>query len=84
MDSKRVTQETNRWIEGGPLDHGTTLAIFLTRPPWTPQPLRVRHDATISFATGEIGQPRIAYTDVIERVSSILIAAANLIDSDES
>jgi hypothetical protein len=84
VDSKRVKQGTSRWVEGEPLAHGTTLATFLTRPPWTPHPVRARRDARISFATGEVGEPRIAYADMIERVRTVVTAAAELIASSES
>lgn len=80
-DSKRVVASTNRWTSGAPLEHGTVLATFLTRPPWEPRPLRTRRDARVSFATGEVGEPRIAYTDMIERVRSVVAAATELINS---
>jgi hypothetical protein len=42
--------------------------------------IRVRRDAPIGFASGEVGAPRTGYTDMITRVRGIADQAVALID----
>jgi hypothetical protein len=82
LDPKRVTQVVNRWTSGQPLGNGTVLARFMVRGPQRPPPLRAREDASIGFASGNVGDARVGYKDMIDRVLAIANAAAQLIDAN--
>jgi hypothetical protein len=79
-DSTRVIRVINRWRSGQPLGHGTVLARYMIRGTTRPPPLRAREDASIGFASGNVGQARVGYNDMVDRVREIANVAAQLID----
>jgi hypothetical protein len=81
-DAKRVTHVINRWVLGQPLGDGTILARFIVRGPQRPPPLRAREDARIGFASGNVGNARVGYKNMIDRVLGIANAAAQLINAN--
>jgi hypothetical protein len=70
----------NVWNAGDPLEDGSVLAKFIVRGN-AKQVLRVRRDAPIGFAAGELTAVRMSYTDIIDRVRAIADRATALIDS---
>jgi hypothetical protein len=81
VDAKRIVKSINRWTTGQPLEHGTVMGTFFTKPPWEPRPLRSRTDARIGYASGEIGAPRVSYADTTERLRELVTSAMALITS---
>jgi hypothetical protein len=75
----RVRRTVNLWTAGEPLENGTPIARFMIRGD-AKGALRARRDANIGFASGELGSPRVGYTDLIARVRGIADRAALLID----
>lgn len=82
-DAAKVVRADNAWNAGQPLGDGTLLARFMVRGD-AREALRVRVDAPIGFATGEVGATRVGYTDLITRVRGIADQAAALIDKSHS
>jgi hypothetical protein len=78
LDRTKIRRVTNLWNAGQPLEDGTNLASFIIRGE-PRRALRARLDAPIGFASGEIGSPRISYTDMVARVRGIAARAAALI-----
>ena len=79
IDRTKIMNSTNLWHAGQPLDHGTKLARFMLRGE-PRQAIRVRRDAVIAFASGELSAPGLGYTDMIDRVRGIADRAATLMD----
>jgi hypothetical protein len=79
LDRAKVKVTENLWTAGQPLEDGTTLARFMIRGR-ARDAIRARRDAPLGFASGVVGEPRIAYTDMIDRVRAIAETAAALID----
>ena len=81
VDPARVRVTENLWTAGQRLDNGTPLVRFLTRGK-ARGVVRAYGDAVLGFASGELGLPRIGYTDMIARVRAIAARAAAVSDGE--
>lgn len=71
VDRSKVARAENLWTAGDPLENGTSLARFMIRGQ-APEVLRARDDAPVGFASGEPGAGRTSYTEMIERVRTVV------------
>lgn len=76
----RVKHARNAWTAGQPLEDGTQLATFFLRG--GPQGVIAsrQEGATLGYATGIVGAPRIKYADMVDRVRQIAEKATDLMD----
>lgn len=83
LDQRKVRSAESLWRAGQPLESGTKLARFMIRGDFR-ETIRVRPEAQMSVASGEVGAPRATYTEIIARVRGVADRAAALIDRDAS
>lgn len=81
LDRRKVSSADSLRRAGQPLEDGTNLARFLIRGDFR-ESIRVRSEAQMSVASGEIGAPRAPYTELVARVRGGADRAAALIDRE--
>jgi hypothetical protein len=79
LDRRKVRSAESLWRAGQPLENGSNLARLMIRGDFR-ETIRVRPEAQLSVASGEVGAPRATYTEIIARVRGVADGAAALID----